>query len=340
MSTDSKSILITGAAGFIGFHLAVKLLKLGHRVHGYDALTDYYDVNLKKQRLKILGEFENFTMTIAKLENFEVLKLCTVKAKPHFIIHLAAQAGVRYSIENPRAYIDANIFGSFNILEVSKQVMPNHLMMASTSSVYGANTKMPFTESQKTNTPLTLYAATKKANEEIAHSYSNIYNIPITMCRFFTVYGPWGRPDLALFKFVKAILQDQKIDIYNYGKMYRDFTYIDDLTHSLSLLMHQIPNLAIDNSFNKVDTISPVAPFRVVNIGNSTKVKLMDFIEAIELELGVVAKKNFMDLQIGDVPATFADTTLLKSLIGYVPSTHYNDGIREFVKWYREYYGK
>ena len=253
------------------------------------------------------------------------------------IVHLAAQAGVRYSIENPKAYIDANILGTFNILEASKRLGVGHLLMASTSSVYGANLDMPFREIDSTDTPLTLYAATKKANESMAHSYAHLWNIPITMFRFFTVYGPWGRPDMALFKFVAAILEQKPIDIYNNGKMYRDFTYVEDLVKAISLLMKANPNEK-NLKVTEGDSLSSVAPFRVLNIGNSDKVMLLDFIDAIEEILKIKAVRNYMPMQMGDVHATWADTSLLKELIGFIPQTNYRDGIEKFISWYRNYY--
>jgi len=333
-----KKILITGTAGFIGFHLAKLLLKDGFHLHGYDGLTDYYDVNLKRARHNILLTNPNFTATEGMLENNEKLDTLAIKFKPDIIIHLAAQAGVRYSLENPRAYINSNIFGSFNVMEIARKQKVKHLLMASTSSVYGANCIMPFTETEKADTQLTIYAATKKANESMAHSYSHLWKIPTTMFRFFTVYGPWGRPDMALFKFVEAILNDKPIDIYNNGDMYRDFTYVDDLIRGIRLLIDAIPENSGDKKILKNDSLSPVAPYRVVNIGNSNTIKLLDFIETIEVVLGKKAIRNYMPKQKGDVAITLADTSLLKKLTDYSPQTNFKDGIAQFIKWYREYY--
>lgn len=332
-----KKVLITGTAGFIGFHLANLLLNEEFKVHGYDSMSDYYDVNLKKKRHKILSQNSNFSSTIGLLEDFEKFKFMALDFNPDFIIHLAAQAGVPYSIKNPKAYIDTNIIGSFNVIEVARELKTKHLLMASTSSVYGANDQMPFTETQKTDTQLTIYAATKKANENMAHTYSHLWNIPVTMFRFFTAYGPWGRPDMALFKFVSAILKDQPIDIYNKGEMYRDFTYIDDLVFAIKQLINKVPDLS-DKKNILNDSISAVAPFRVVNIGNSNKIKLLDFIDTIEEVLKKKAIRNYMPMQIGDVPGTWADTSLLKNLINYTPNTNFKDGISKFIKWYKEYY--
>ena len=330
--------LITGTAGFIGFHLAKLLLDEGFKVHGYDGMTDYYDVTLKQERNKILLENSNFTSTVGMLEDNEKLDDVANKFQPDVIVHLAAQAGVRYSLENPRAYINSNIVGTFNVMEVARKQKIKHFLMASTSSVYGANSKMPFTEIEKADTQLTIYAATKKANESMAHSYSYLWKIPTTMFRFFTVYGPWGRPDMALFKFVDGILNNKTIDIYNNGEMYRDFTYVDDLVKSIKLLIDSIPKLSKSKNIPDIDSLSSVAPFRIVNIGNSNKVKLLDFIVAIEKNLGKKAIRNYMPMQKGDVPSTWADTTLLKSLTGDNSQTNFKDGINQFVKWYRKYY--
>ena len=333
-----KNILITGTAGFIGFHLAKLLLNDGFKVHGFDAVTDYYDVRIKNARQKILQKNSNFTFTKAMLEDNEKLDAVANEFQPDVIVHLAAQAGVRYSLENPRAYINSNIIGTFNVMETAKKQNVKHLLMASTSSVYGANSEMPFTEIEKTETQLTIYAATKKANENMAHSYAYLWKIPTTMFRFFTVYGPWGRPDMALFKFVDAILKDKPIDIYNQGEMHRDFTYIDDLVEGIKLLINSIPKSSEKKDVIKNDSISPVAPFRVVNIGNANKVKLLDFINTIEEVLNKKAIRNYMQMQKGDVPATWADNSLLKNLTGFSPKTNFKDGIADFVKWYREYY--
>ena len=330
-------ILITGSSGFIGFHLSKKLLEKGNIVHGYDSMNNYYDVRLKKARYEILKKNKNFSFTKNKLENRKTLGNVFKKFKPNIVIHLAAQAGVRYSIEKPRVYLDSNITGTYNIIEVSKKYNVKHLIMASSSSVYGANKKIPFKEIDKTETQLSIYAATKKSTESIAHSYSNIWKIPITMLRFFTVYGPWGRPDMALFRFTKGIINKKKIDIYNKGKMYRDFTYIDDVVDGISALINKAPSL---NQFGKIknDSLSPVGPFRILNIGNTKKVYLLDFINAIENELGIKAIKNFMPMQKGDVKMTVSNTALLKKITNYNPKTNYKIGIKKFLKWYLEYY--
>ena len=334
-------ILITGTAGFIGFHLAKLLLEEGFRVHGIDAMTDYYDVRLKERRHQMLLQSEHFSATVGLLEDEQMVSSVADEFQPDVIVHLAAQAGVRYSLENPRAYIDSNIIGTFNVMESARKLGVKHLLMASTSSVYGANEDMPFCETEKADTQLTIYAATKKANESMAHSYAHLWDLPTTMFRFFTVYGPWGRPDLALFKFVDAILENRPIDIYNHGDMYRDFTYVDDLVRGIRLLIDAVPERPISREeISENDSLSPVAPFRVVNIGNSEKVRLLDFIDAIEAELGRSAKRNYMEMQPGDVPATWANATLLQDLTGYRPQTDIRDGIREFVSWFRNYYDK
>jgi UDP-glucuronate 4-epimerase len=333
--------LITGTAGFIGFHLAKLLLAEGFRVHGIDGMTDYYDVTLKQKRHAMLLQNEAFSATEVMLEDEAAIWADIDAFKPDVIVHLAAQAGVRYSLENPRAYLDSNVIGTFNVMEAARKLEVQHLLMASTSSVYGANVDMPFVETEKADTQLTIYAATKKANESMAHAYAHLWNLPTTMFRFFTVYGPWGRPDLALYKFVDAILDGRPIDIYNHGDMYRDFTYVDDLVRGIMLLIETPPvRPATREEVNAGDSLSPVAPYRVVNIGNSEKVRLLDFVDAIEEELGVKAIRNYMEIQPGDVPATWANAELLQNLTGYRPQTHIKDGIRDFVKWFRNYYDK
>ena len=332
-------IFITGASGFIGFHLAKTLLEEGFEVHGYDGLTDYYDINLKIARTDILRTYSGFTNTQDMLENDKALDHSVQRFRPDIIVHLAAQAGVRYSLENPRAYIDSNIIGTFNVMESARSLNVKHLLMASTSSVYGANEIMPFNEKEKTDTPLTIYAATKKANESMGHAYAHLWNLPITMFRFFTVYGPWGRPDMALFKFTEAILKNEAIDVYNAGEMYRDFTYVEDLVKGIRLLIDAVPSKdKIAESISDIDSRSAVAPFRVVNIGNSDKIKLTAFIEAIENELGLKARQNLMPMQMGDVPATWANASLLRDLTGYLPETNYKVGVSNFIKWYRDFY--
>lgn len=334
-----RTIFVTGTAGFIGFHLAVHLLEQGFRVVGFDAMTDYYDVRIKQRRHQMLLQNPNFSCCEGYLENYELLSQKINACAPDVIVHLAAQAGVRYSLENPRAYMEANVMGTFNVMECAHKNKVDHLLMASTSSVYGANTEMPFQETVNTDTPLTLYAATKKANEHMGHCYSHLWKIPTTMFRFFTVYGPWGRPDLALFKFVKAALDGDPIDVYNHGNMARDFTYVTDLVRAIRLLI-DVPPVEPDTpeDIHADDSLSPVAPYRVVNIGNNEKVQLMDFVAEIEDCLGMEIKKNFMDMQKGDVPATWANSDLLERLTGYKPETNVRQGVRQFVKWYRSYY--
>ena len=335
-----KKALVTGSAGFIGFHLCKNLLELDYQVFGIDALTDYYDPQLKRDRLSILNNYQEYVSHHLRIEDGEKLGNIFASNQPDFVIHLAAQAGVRYSIEAPFEYVQTNLVGTFNILELSKIYNVSHLLMASTSSVYGANEAMPFVETQKTETPMSFYAATKKSNELMAHSYSHIFELPVTMFRFFTVYGPWGRPDMALFKFIKAIENNRPIDVYNFGKMKRDFTYVEDLVFSIEKLIGCVPPSLKDRAsaeFIPNDSLSPVGPYRVVNIGNSRPTELMDYIAALEASLGVTAKKNMMKIQPGDVPTTWADTELLRALTGNVPSTSINDGVCAFVDWYKSY---
>ena len=336
-----RTAFITGTAGFIGFHLARHLLDQGWTVHGYDGMTDYYDVSLKRKRHEILLENPRFSATEAMLEDGEALDRAIDATAPQVIVHLAAQAGVRYSLENPRAYLDSNVIGTFTVMEAARRTKVDHLLMASTSSVYGANEDMPFTEVEQADTQLTIYAATKKATESMGHAYAHLHDLPVTMFRFFTVYGTWGRPDLALYKFVDAMLAGRPIDIYNHGEMYRDFTYVDDLVRAIGLLIDAVPRRpASRDEIPPYDSLSPVAPFRIVNIGNSDKVRLLDFIDAIEDKLGITAQRNYMGMQTGDVPATWADCTLLQKLTGYQPQTDFRDGIGRFVDWFRDYYGR
>jgi UDP-N-acetyl-D-glucosamine/UDP-N-acetyl-D-galactosamine dehydrogenase len=328
MSTSSSNkILVTGCAGFIGFHLADRLLKEGYTVIGLDNLNDYYDVSLKHSRLAILQKNENFIFIEASIEDNEAIKKLFSEHWMPIVVHLAAQAGVRYSLENPEAYISSNIVGFMNILEACRNHNVEHLIYASSSSVYGSNTKMPFSVQDRVDHPISLYAATKKANELMAHTYSYLYNLKTTGLRFFTVYGPWGRPDMALFKFTKAILEGREIDIYNYGKMKRDFTYIDDIIEGIFRLI------------NKGDTTSEEkVPYKVYNIGNNQPVELMKFISILEDKLGKKAKKNFLPIQAGDVPETFADIDDLMRDVGFRPETPIEKGIEQFVEWYKSYY--
>ena len=330
-------VFVTGSSGFIGFHLSKKLLEKGYSIHGFDSMNKYYDVKIKKARLKILKKYKKFSFTKNKLENKKILTDSILRFKPTIIIHLAAQAGVRYSIENPKAYMDSNITGTYNIIELAKEINIKHLLIASSSSVYGANKKLPFTEIDKTETQLSIYAATKKSTESIAHSYSNIWRVPITMLRFFTVYGPWGRPDMALFKFTKGIINKKKIDIYNNGKMYRDFTFIDDIVNGITALINKAPNL---NQLGKIrnDSLSPVAPFRILNIGNTKKIFLLDFINELEKQLRKKAIRNYMKMQKGDVKITVSNTSLLRKITNYNPKTNYKTGIKKFLEWYLFYY--
>jgi UDP-glucuronate 4-epimerase len=334
-----RKVLVTGSAGFIGFHLSQLLLREGFAVVGYDGLTDYYDVRLKERRHQMLLQNQHFRAHVGMLEDLATFRTLALAERPDVIVHLAAQAGVRYSLENPRAYVDANLIGTFHVLEIARELAVSHLLMASTSSVYGANEDMPFAETDKADTPLTFYAATKKANEAMAHSYAHLWNLPTTMFRFFTVYGPWGRPDMALFKFTRGILEGTAIDIYNNGEMYRDFTYVGDLVRAIRLLVDAVPQRpGCPEDITPGDSLSPAAPFRIVNIGNSDKVRLLDFIEAIEAECGRQAVRNYLPMQKGDVPATWADASLLNQLTGYRPATDIREGVRAFVKWYREHY--
>ena len=332
-------IYITGSSGFIGFHLARKLLDKGFKVHGFDSMNNYYDVKLKKSRLDILKKKKNFFFTKGNLENKKIINKSIVNFKPQIIIHLAAQAGVRYSIDNPEAYLKSNIFGTFNIIQIAKKIKVKHLIIASSSSVYGANKKFPFKEIDKTDLQISFYAATKKSSESLAHSYSALWKLPITMLRFFTVYGPWGRPDMAYFKFTKNILEGKKINIYNNGKMYRDYTYIDDVIDGICKLLNKVPKINQKISF-KNDSLSPVAPFRIINIGNTKKVYLLDFINTLEKELKRKAIRNEMPMQKGDVHSTLSKTRLLKEIINYNPNTSYRFGIKKFIDWYKAYYKK
>lgn len=337
-----QRILVTGSAGFIGFHLVSLLLEQGHEVLGIDAMTDYYDVSLKQRRHEVLLKDPKFTACNVDICDYAVLLAAAAEFQPNVIVHLAAQAGVRYSIENPRAYIETNVTGTFNVMEIARELAVDHLLMASTSSVYGANPKMPFAENDKADTQMSLYAATKKAGENMGHTYAHLWEIPTTMFRFFTVYGPWGRPDMALFKFTKAGLEGKPIDVFNHGNMERDFTYVGDIVRAIALLIKAPPpKMSQREEWQAVegDSLSHVAPFRVINIGNSEKVRLLDYIEAIEIAIGRKVERNYMDIQAGDVPASWADCELLKNLVHYQPQTSVLEGVDRFVVWYRDYYG-
>ena len=330
-------LFITGSSGFIGFHVAKRYLDKGFKVYGFDSMNNYYDVKLKRSRLNILKKYKNFSFTKGNLENQKKLNSSINKFKPSIIIHLAAQAGVRYSIKNPKIYLNSNIVGTFNVIECAKKSKIKHLIIGSSSSVYGANKKFPFQEFDKTDKQISFYAATKKSAESIAHSYSSLWKIPITILRFFTVYGPWGRPDMAYFKFTKNILSGKKIDVYNKGKMYRDYTYIDDIVDGIVKLTNKIPKLNSSKKY-KNDSISHVAPIRTLNIGNTKKVLLSDFISAIEKSLNKKAVKRFLPMQKGDVYSTLSDSSLLRRITGYNPKTKYKDGIKKFLNWYLDYY--
>lgn len=334
-----QRIYVTGAAGFIGYHLSALLLDEGYKVHGFDGMTPYYDPALKQARLALLTGRNGFTFTEAMLEEPGRIAADMAAFKPDVVIHLAAQAGVRYSLEAPRSYLTSNIEGTFNVMEAARDCGVKHLLLASTSSVFGANTEMPYRETDKADTQVSLYAATKKATESLSHSWAHLYNLPTTCFRFFTVYGPWGRPDMAPFKFTKAILAGDTIDVYGQGQMFRDFTYVTDLVRAIVLLVSAAPVRPADpEDIPAGDSLSPVAPWRVVNIGNGDKVALGDFIAAIEAATGKAARKNFMGMQKGDVVATWADSSLLQRLTGYRPETNIRDGMANFVRWYRDYY--
>ncbi len=326
--------LVTGAAGFIGFFTSKRLLAEGYDVIGLDAMTDYYDVSLKDARLAQLQAHERFEFVRARVEDEGVLSGILARGVD-LVVHLAAQAGVRFSIDAPRSYLESNIAGTFELLEAARHHPVKHLMIASTSSAYGANTEFPYCETMRADHQVSFYAATKKACEAMSHSYAHLYDIPTTCFRFFTVYGPWGRPDMALFKFTKAILEGEAIDVYNHGDMKRDFTYVEDLVERLVGLVGCAPQ---QGQGAEHDSLSPVAPWRVVNIGNGSPVALMDFIAAIEAATGLSARKNMLPMQPGDVPATWADTTLLEELLGAGTSTDVKQGVAAFVEWYRDYY--
>jgi len=340
MDINAERVLITGAAGFIGYHLSLRLLKEGLQVTGIDNMNPYYDVALKEARLAQLTSHGNFTFYRVDLSGKEALENVFLKKRFDVVVNLAAQAGVRYSLKNPRAYIDSNIIGFTNILECCRHNSVKHLVFASSSSVYGANTKMPFSVHDNVDHPVSLYAATKKANELMAHSYSHLFGLPCTGLRFFTVYGPWGRPDMALFLFTDAILEGRPIKVFNHGKMTRDFTYIDDIIEGVARIMKKIPEPDPKWSGNNPDPGTSYAKYRIYNIGNNNPVELIEFIEAIEDTLGKKAEKEFLDLQPGDVVSTYADVDDLMKDVGFRPQTPLETGIKRFVKWYTEYYVK
>lgn len=333
-------ILVTGSAGFIGFHVSKRLLKEGNEVVGLDNINDYYSVQLKEDRLKQLIDHPNFTFYKNDLEDLASMQDIFMKEKFDVVINLAAQAGVRYSLENPHAYINSNIVGFTNILECSRHHNIQHLIYASSSSVYGANESLPFSIHDNIDHPMSLYAATKKSNELMAHTYSQLFDLPTTGLRFFTVYGPWGRPDMALFLFTKAILEGKEIDVFNNGDMLRDFTFVDDIVESIFRLTQRPAKRNPEWSGLNPDPGTSYAPYRVYNIGNNSPVKLLDFIEAIEKKLGITAKKNFLPLQAGDVPQTFANVEDLINDIQFKPETKIQDGIDQFIEWYVSYYKK
>lgn len=337
MELKSK-VLVTGAAGFIGFHLSSRLCSLGYTVLGYDNLNDYYDVNLKKSRLALLKAQASFNFIEGDLTDRKVINNLFKTQAIDYVVNLAAQAGVRYSLTNPHAYLESNLHGFLNILEACRHNSVKHLVYASSSSVYGANKKMPFSVHQNVDHPISLYAASKKSNELMAHTYSALYNLPTTGLRFFTVYGPYGRPDMALFIFTKAILEGKPIDIYNYGKMKRDFTYVDDIVEGITRLIPTIPTPDEHWTGLNPDAATSFAPYRIYNIGNNQPVQLMDFIEAIEEKLNKKAVKNLLPLQDGDVPETYADVQALINAVDFKPSTPIKVGISNFIDWYLDYY--
>ena len=333
-----RKILVTGAAGFIGFHLSRRLLEGGDTVVGLDNLNPYYDVTLKQARLQILEEKEDFRFVRVDLSDRKTMEALFADERFEIVVNLAAQAGVRYSLKNPHAYVESNLVGFLNVLEGCRHQQVKHIVFASSSSVYGANTRMPFSVHDNVDHPLSLYAATKKANELMAHSYAALYGLPCTGLRFFTVYGPWGRPDMALFLFTRAILEGRPIDVFNEGRMMRDFTFIDDIIEGLVRVMERIPARDADWRGDRPDPSASFAPYRLYNIGNNQPVALLDFIAILEGHLGRKAQKNFLPLQAGDVPATFADVDDLSTDVGFKPATPIAEGIRRFVEWYRDYY--
>ena len=339
MAEKNKTILVTGSAGFIGFHLSKRLLDNGDKVVGIDNLNEYYDVSLKEARLNVLKGYNAFSFYKISLEDNNDVQDIFSKHTFYTVINLAAQAGVRYSLTNPYVYVNSNIVGFLNILEACRHNSVKHLLYASSSSVYGANTKMPFSVHHNVDHPVSLYAATKKSNELMAHAYSHLYGLPTTGIRFFTVYGPWGRPDMALFIFTGKILNGEPIQVFNYGKMKRDFTYIDDIVEGIVRLIDKVPNANPVWSGDKPDPGTSYTPYKIYNIGNNQSVELMHFINILEKALGKEAKKEFLPMQLGDVPETYADVDDLMKDIGFKPKTSIEEGIAKFVEWYKEYYG-
>ena len=338
MNKNVKKNIVTGSAGFIGSSLCIKLLERGDSIIGIDNHNDYYDPKIKEARLQRLTKYSNYQHYRVDISDKSSLDKIFKDSNPHNVVNLAAQAGVRYSIENPLAYINSNIVGFAHILENCRQHKVEHLVYASTSSVYGANTKMPFSEHDSANHPLSVYAASKKSNELMAHTYSHLYKLPTTGLRFFTVYGPWGRPDMALFKFTKAILEEKPIDVFNHGKHTRDFTYIDDIVEGILKTLDQPASINFDWNGNQPDPANSNAPWRIYNIGNSKPVQLMDYIDALEKSLGKKSKINFLPLQPGDVADTYADVNNLQKKFNYKPSTTIVDGVSNFIEWYKSYY--
>lgn len=329
-------IFITGAAGFIGFHLAQRLLADGHAVTGYDGITDYYDPALKRARLAMLARHERFVLIEGMLEDAAKLRDGLAQSGAEVVLHLAAQAGVRYSLEQPQSYIQSNVVGTANLLEALRALPPRHLIFASTSSIYGGNSKVPFAETDRADGPVSLYAATKKSGEAMVHAYAHLFGIPSTCVRFFTVYGPWSRPDMAPLKFATAMMAGRPIDVYGFGSMRRDFTYVDDLVEAIARLVGQAPERGKAVAH---DSLSDVAPFRIVNIGGGRPTELMDFIGALERAMGVKAQLNLLPMQPGDVVATESDTRLLQALIGAMPQTPIDVGVARFVAWFKSYHG-
>ena len=337
---EKETVLVTGAAGFIGFHLSKRLLQEGYKVVGLDSINDYYDVSLKKARLERIESHANFNFEQLNIADKSAMEKCFRAIKPKYVVNLAAQAGVRYSLENPHAYIESNITGFLNVLEGCRHNGVEHLLFASSSSVYGANTKMPFSVQDNVDHPVSLYAASKKSNELMAHSYASNFGLSVSGLRFFTVYGPWGRPDMALFLFTKAILEGKPIDVFNNGAMERDFTYVEDIVEGIYRLMGNPATKNESWDSKEPDPSSSFSPYRLYNIGGGSPVKLMDFIYALEQSIGTKAQINYKPLQLGDVVATFADVSSLTAITGFKPQTPLREGVERFVQWYRSFYNK